>query len=762
MLLFRNIKSIQRSFVRIPRILLSGNAAQRSYSKVASEERELERLFDDSIYWKNLSANQKSDDSKSTGLFKNPYLASTEGLRQFSRDSLQKAHGLVDILRNSESETEKLSYIMNLDRLSDTLCRVIDLCEFLRSTHPDQEFVETAQACHEEMFEFMNVLNTDVILCNKLKAVLEDTNITSKLSDEERKVGEILLDDFEKSGIYMKAGIRDKFIDLSQQISVVGQDFINNTDFVAKDIIKIKCEELDKSGMSKLIINGLNRDITGKYYKIPAYGYAPIQILRSCPDEDIRKVIWTALHNCPSSQTMRLNQLIKLRTVLSKLLGRQSYSEYQLDNKMAGSPENVNNFINTLMNVTKPLAAKELEFIARDKLNAPDTRKMSDLEILSLVRPWDKNFFTYKYGTENEEALLRDEQLRSFFTLGNVINGLSDLFNSIYGIRLQPAAAQPGETWSPDVRRLDVISEKEGIIGVIYCDLFERAGKISNPAHFTVCCSRQIYPNENDLSTIQIGQNSDGSTFQLPVISLVCNFSPVLLPNSKRVCLLHISEIETLFHEMGHAMHSMLGRTRLQNISGTRCATDFVELPSILMEHFARDIRVLEKISKHYESREAAPKALLKEYLQKTKFLQHCETYSQAKMAMLDQKLHGTFDVADIEKIDCVTIYQNLEKELQVLVDDESNWCGRFGHLFGYGATYYSYLFDRAIAAKVWNSLFKEDPYSRTGGEKFKESVLKWGGLRNPWSCIAEVFEKPELSKDGAEAMAYIGEADDL
>lgn len=762
--MFRNTRTLQRGLTRIPRTFFVGKRKilQRSYASIANEERELERLFDDSSYWKKLSARRTSKDSETTGLFKNPYLASTDGLKQFSTDSLHKAQELVEILRNSENETEKMNYIMNLDRLSDTLCRVIDLCEFLRSTHPDQDFVETAQACHEEMFEFMNVLNTDVTLCNKLKTVLEDQNITSKLSDEERKVGEILLDDFEKSGIYMKAGIRDKFIDLSQQISVVGQDFINNTDFVAKDVIKIRCNELDKSGLSKLIINSLNRDITGKYYKIPTSGYTPIQILRSCPDEDIRKEIWTALHNCPASQINRLNQLIKLRAVLSKLLGRQSYSEYQLDNKMAGSPENVNNFINTLMNVTKPLAAKELEFIARDKLNAPDTRNMCESEILSLVRPWDKNFFTYKFGTENEEALLRDEQLRSYFTLGNVINGLSDLFQSIYGIKLQPAAAAPGETWSPDVRRLDVISEKEGIIGVIYCDLFERPGKISNPAHFTVCCSRQIYPNETELSTIQTGKNADGTIFQLPVISLVCNFSPVLLPNSKRVCLLHISEIETLFHEMGHAMHSMLGRTRLQNISGTRCATDFVELPSILMEHFARDIRVLGKISKHYETGEPAPESLLKEYVQKTKFLQHCETYSQAKMAMLDQKLHSSFNTSDIDKIDSVIIYQNLERELQVLVDDESNWCGRFGHLFGYGATYYSYLFDRAIAAKVWDSLFKNDPYSRQGGEKFKESVLRWGGLRNPWSCIAEVFDKPELAKGGVDAMAYIGEADDL
>ncbi|CAG58417.1 uncharacterized protein GVI51_D02035 [Nakaseomyces glabratus] len=754
---------LNKEISRLPRILSILNYTGLRWLSGSSGRNttELQRIFDDSKYWQSLSENT-TQYTKETGLFKNPYLTSTDGLRQFSHDSLHKAHKLAEILRNSVSKEEKVHYIMNLDQLSDTLCRVIDLCEFLRSAHPDQSYVEAAQMCHEEMFEFMNVLNTDVVLCNKLKEVLEDPEILKVLSEEERKVGEILLDDFEKSGIYMKAGIREQFIELSQQISVIGQEFINNTDYVAKEFIKVKRDEMDKSGISPLLTARLNRDLTGKYYKIPTYGQIPLQILKSCPDEDIRKEVWAALHNCPKAQIQRLNQLVRLRVILSNLLGKQSYSDYQLDNKMAGSPENVKGFIKTLMNVTKPLAARELEFIARDKLNAPDSRHMSDNEILSIVKPWDKNYFSSKYDSDNEMAMIRDEQLRYYFSLGNVINGLSELFKRIYGITLQPSRTENGETWSPDVRRLDVISEEEGLVGVIYCDLFERVGKISNPAHFTVCCSRQVYPDENDFTTIQTGQNSDGTVFQLPVISLVCNFSTVALPNGNRTCFLHMNEIETLFHEMGHAMHSMLGRTRLQNISGTRCATDFVELPSILMEHFARDIRVLRTIGSHYETSEPAPEALLNDYLDKTQFLQHCETYSQAKMAMLDQKLHGSFSLSDIERIDSAKIYQKLETRLQVLADDESNWCGRFGHLFGYGATYYSYLFDRAIASKVWDSLFKDDPFNRTGGEKFKERVLKWGGLKNPWSCIADVLEKPDLAKGGAEAMTYIGDSEDL
>lgn len=222
---------------------------------------------------------------------------------------------------------------------------------------------------------------------------------------------------------------------------------------------------------------------------------------------------------------------------------------------------------------------------------------------------------------------------------------------------------------------------------------------------------------------------------------------------------MQLSEVETLFHEMGHAMHSMLGRTHMQNISGTRCATDFVELPSILMEHFAKDIRILTKIGKHYGTGETIQADMLQRFMKSTNFLQNCETYSQAKMAMLDQSFHDEKIISDIDNFDVVENYQALERRLKVLVDDQSNWCGRFGHLFGYGATYYSYLFDRTIASKIWYALFEDDPYSRKNGDKFKKHLLKWGGLKDPWKCIADVLECPMLEKGGSDAMEFIAQS---
>ncbi|SCV01609.1 LAME_0G17326g1_1 [Lachancea meyersii CBS 8951] len=739
---------------------------------------DLRKVFDNQRYWEEINEEVyraahstsnsvfgrfKNDPNPlKTGLFQNPFLTSGQGLRKFSVKTLEEAQILVDTMRSDYSIKGRLSYIQRLDRLSDLLCRVIDLCEFVRASHPDPQFVQAAQLCHEEMFEFMNVLNTDTSLCEILKSVLADKSLTKQLSTEEIRVGKILLEDFEKSGIDMEAGVGEQFISLSQQISLVGQEFINNTDYAKTQSVRVPCKDLENSGISSILLAQLLRDARGLNYKVPTHGYIAFSILRSCPDENIRMKLWTAMHSCPDQQIIRLKQLAKLRGYLAFIMGKESYAEYQLDGKMAKSPTYVKGFVQSLVDTTKPLAVQELKTLANLKsehlgLKKPET----DAEILVSVRPWDREYYSTLNALQQQRKSLENEQINSYFSLGTVMQGLSNLFQSIYGIRLEPVVASPGETWSPEVRRINVVSDTEGTIGVVYCDLFERRGKTTNPAHFTVCCSRQIYPGETDLSTIQVGQlRSTGEKFQLPVISLVCSFAQETGPEQSAY-LLQLNDVETLFHEMGHAMHSMLGRTSLQNISGTRCATDFVELPSILMEHFARDLRVLASIGRHHVSNKPVPLELLKLSQNEHTYLQHTETFSQAKMAMLDQEMHSSVMLTD-KPVDVVDMYHELEKKLGVLSDDKSNWCGRFGHLFGYGATYYSYLFDRAIASKIWSHLFARDPFSRENGDKFKNSVLKWGGSRDPWECIADALDNNELRNGDEKAMRFIGHTEDI
>lgn len=335
------------------------------------------------------------------------------------------------------------------------------------------------------------------------------------------------------------------------------------------------------------------------------------------------------------------------------------------------------------------------------------------------------------------------------------------MFSHLYGIRFIPSPPSPGETWNPDVRRLDVVCETTGHIAVVYCDLFSRPDKAPNPAHFTLRCSRRISAAE-EAQAHAMGEAADdgmasarrpdtGELYQLPTIALICDFAS----STGGKTLLSFREVQTLFHEMGHAVHSMLGRTDLHNVAGTRCATDWAELPSVLMEHFAASPEVLALFARHHETDAPLPPQLLQERVKTDTLLEASETRAQILLAVLDQAYHSP--LPGDTNFSSTTVYRAVDAEYGLVPGEETSWQGFFGHLFGYGATYYAYLFDRAIAAQVWQEVFRKNPISRRAGEKFRSDVLEWGGARGGWRCLARLMRRPELEDGGRESMREVG-----
>lgn len=352
------------------------------------------------------------------------------------------------------------------------------------------------------------------------------------------------------------------------------------------------------------------------------------------------------------------------------------------------------------------------------------------------------------------------------------MQGLSRLFTRLYGIRFVPHETMPGETWNGDVRRLDVISETDGHVAVLYCDLFSRPDKSPNPAHFTVRCSREILNHEleearsesnNLFSTPEEAVNdgmatsrATGTLKQLPTIALICDFRTHSQPS-----LLDFSEVQTLFHEMGHAIHSILGRTSLQEVSGTRCATDFAELPSIIMESFAADPTVLALFASHYETDQPLPYELVAEKLALDRRFVGVDTEYQIVLSVLDQAYHSSLPFSP--SFDSTQVCHEIQHRIGVLPPDppETSWQGQFGHLVGYGSTYYSYLFDQVLASRIWKVVFQNGrggaAVDRANGERMMNDVLKWGGGRDPWRCVADVLGDGQVEKGGEEAMRVVG-----
>ncbi|KAK3394673.1 hypothetical protein B0H63DRAFT_461624 [Podospora didyma] len=730
----------------------------------------LRGIFDSPQVWGQFKENASG--GRNAGLFGNRYLTNPDGFLAFADVSLKRARGIVAKVLAASTLDEYRAIVRDLDRLSDILCRVLDMADFVRVTHPVMRYQQMANAAWEMVYLYMNELNTMTGLNDQLGRAMDNPDVTASWSDEEKTVADVLKLDFTKSAVNLPKRHRDRFVSLSSEISTVSSEFVQE---MAPEKGMLVRPSSTFVGMDPVEARRLTRG--GQIY-LPTMGAQAALALRTVRDEDTRKLIYCASRTASSKTVSRLELLMKLRGELASLSGFESYGHLALrDRMMAKSPEAVSQFLQALAANNGPRVEQEMaSLLGKKKEYDPDATRLE---------AWDKDYYAESIRQSMRTVQRTDDPLSAYFSLGTVMQGLSRLFTHLYGVSFKPTETLPGETWHPDVRRLDVFSETDGHVAVLYCDLFYRPDKSPNPAHFTLRCSREISESElvevmdeqtNDpkVAKLRLGFESpeaaanDGMAFstrnnmlkQLPTIALICDF-PQTTSASNRPALLTFFQLETLFHEMGHAIHSVLARTSFQNVSGTRCATDLAELPSTLMEYFAADPAVLAMFARHHETGKALPYELVAEKLRLSKRFEGSETENQIILAMLDQELHSS--EALNPKLDSTQIYHNLQCSYGRAPPDPpgTRWQGFFGHLSGYGSTYYSYLFDRVLARRVWDVVFASGQNGAAlevkNGERLKENLLKWGGSRDAWTCLAELLEDERLADGGEEAMGLVG-----
>ena len=729
------------------------------------EDRTLRQIFDSAPFWREFSQFSKSSyGGRNNGLVQNRYLTSPAGFEVFANNTVQKAKRLVEGILNANTVDEYMKVARNLDRLSDLLCRVIDLSDFIRAVHPDYRIQQAATNAYSMMFEYMNVLNTLPGLAAQLEMALNTPEVVASWTEEERVVAAILRKDFAKSAFQQPKIQRERFVTLSQAISEVGPDFVQNMS-PAKPTLTFP-ESSQLRGMDPVLVKEHTR---WGQVSIPSVGGLSMAAVRNVHNEEARREIFMASRTASKSTVEKLERMLKMRAELAKLSHYQTYAHLALEDKMAASPGSVNQFLQALSKDNQPKVALEKKELERAKLTDLTANP-------GRLQPWDKEYYMAKILASISSRTRNPDFLSDYLSLGTVMQGLSRLFTRLYGIRFVPRETSPGETWNSDVRRLDVISETEGHVAVMYCDLFSRPGKSPNPAHFTLRCSREIRGSEleeaavyrnNIFSTIEEAANDGmavsnhaGVLKQLPTIALICDFD-LGAEGTSRPSLLSFHEVKTLFHEMGHAIHSILGRTTLQEVSGTRCATDFAELPSVLMEHFAADPSTLSLFARHYKTDQPLPYEMVAEKVALDNRFDGSDTEKQILLSMADQAYHSNLPFRG--SFNTTEIFHEIQRTQGLYPPDpsETSWQGFFGHLFSYGSTYYSYLFDRVLARRIWQIVFKGGDMGksldRENGERMKEEVLRWGGGRDPWRCLAGVLRDERVEKGGSDAMAIVG-----
>jgi intermediate peptidase len=738
---------------------------------VDHDDKVLRQVFDSRQFWNQFSKRAREGGQReSVGLVRNRYLATPEGFMVYAQRTMRKCSMLVNKILDVNDVEGYKGIVADMDRLSDLLCRVIDLADFIRSTHPDHRYQHAATAAYSAMFQYMNQLNTTTGLNDQLRNAIAMKEVSGAWTEEETTVAHLLMKDFQKSAIDLPEKERQDFVRLCNDIANTGTDFVEH---MAPKQHHVRFRAARLKGMSPVTIKSLSRFGMAT---IPSTGPMAVNALSNMEDPDARRELYMANRTASDSTIRLLERMLHRRSQLATLAGYESYAHMALSDKMAKTPDAVNEFLHALKADTQPIIQSEL----REMLELKNSDAQSN-NFQGRINAWDKDYYVHRLMSGLYTRIRSPDALASYFSLGTVFQGLSRLFWRVYGIRFVPQEPLPGETWHPEVRRLAVIDESNKTVAVVYCDLFARAGKSPNPAHFTLRCSRAIsaaevaefsddshpFPNAVAAATegLAYAVNMSTSTVhQLPTIALICDFDrPIQKGGAGDIpTLLPLRDVQTLFHEMGHALHSILGRTALQNVSGTRCATDLAELPSVLMEYFAFSPQALQLWARHWSTDKPLPFGLVEDQLRIERRMQGIETEGQIMMALVDQALHAhpwASSSTSTSTSSSTAIYHSVYAAATLPDPPGTAWQGFFGHMYGYGATYYSYLFCRAVAGQVWKEVFAsgDRAVDREAGDRFHQELLRWGGTRDGWRCIAGVLGDERLAAGDPEAMRMVG-----
>lgn len=613
-----------------------------------------------------------------------------------------------DLLEEAVSSTRQRKMVQIFDDLSDALCRVADMSDFVRLAHPDVRYAAAAEETCTAVGSLVEKLNTNVELYQALKNVVGGDDVVP-VDAVDQRVASLFLVDFDSSGIHLPETKRKEFVELTERIATVGNLFqqgCHQSVAISKNELPTHLRSVmfgPSSDSEQMTISGL-------------YSDSPTEAVR----EASYRTFLCSEGEDAARQARLLDTLLALRGRLARLAGYETYAHRAVGSEsLLGSPAAVLEFLHSLSAGTlRELARADYELLTSIKRQAVADQSAS-------LKPWD---ITYCAAvTRHQRFAVDHNSLLPYFSLGACMEGLSQLFRRLYGVQLHCRDPEYGELWHPSVYKLEVAHETDGILGHIYCDFFERAGKPHQDCHFTIRGGRQL-------------QNG---SYQSPVVVLMMNFTEPPPGRGGMPPLLSMQNVENLFHEFGHAMHSMLGRTRYQHVTGTRCSTDFAEVPSVLMEYFANDPRVISTFAYHYETGEPLPKSLALSACKSRAAFAASDIQLQVFYSLLDQVYHGR---QPLSKTTTAILAELQNEHYGLPYVKETAWQLRFSHLVGYGAKYYSYLVSRAVASSIWRKCFVKDPFDRDMGNKYRHELLAHGGGKAPSELIENlVGEQPTV-----------------
>lgn len=612
---------------------------------------------------------------------------------------------IADIVNQSAAPTFD-NTIVALERSGSDLNRVLNVFYPMLSALSDDELMDISLRVLGKLSKHSTDISLNEGLWKRIKTVY-DMRDKLNLDAEDSMLLTTTYDSFARSGAELKGEKRDEYRRLSAHLSDLTTKFGQN---VLKELntyeIWLTADDLSglpESSVEAAALAAKEKGREGEYlFTLAQPVYTAFMKYSDRPD--LRERFYR-LYNGRNTKGEYSNMEIladiaETRREIAALFGKKNYAEYSLEKSMAETPENVYKLLNELAEAYRPAQLKEFAEIES---------YASQLEGRPVkIKAWDYSYYSNKL--QQAKYSYNEEELRPYFELNNVIDGVFGLATKLYGLTFEPNADI--EVYHPDVKAYDVKDADGSYLGVIYTDFFPRESK--RPGAWMTGFKDECV-------------TADGTQVR-PHVTIVMNFTK---PTGTKPALLTPYEVETFLHEFGHALHGLLADTKYASLSGTSVYRDFVELPSQFNENYLTQKEFLDGFARHYVTGEPIPQNLVDKIVQSSQY--------GAAYACLRQLGFGFTDMAwhTIESpVEDVVGFERKALESVSMFDDVDGciFSPQFSHIFsgGYAAGYYSYKWAEVLDADAFSLFLKNGLFDKATSDSFRRNVLMKGGTEHP------------------------------
>lgn len=620
-----------------------------------------------------------------------------------------KRAGLDAMLAVPDGERAFANTIAALERSNDKITDVQQQLEVLLNVHPDQVIRNAAQRAVDRIETALVDMEYDRRLWSAVQACLPDRQVWATKNEQLDPIDRKLADDTIRDMKRMGFALPDKeFEELKRTVTELKtlETEFEKTINEWEDHIEVTRAQLD--GLPERYIEGLER--SGENYIVSLKYPELLPFMRQATDDAARRALASKnLRKGGLENLARLARMIRLRQRHAQLLGYATHADFQCEPRMAKTAASVKSFLDAL-------AAKLIPASRKEMIDLIDIKKRTlGLEKRAPIHFHEIGYWGYKLLKERYD--IDGELIKEYFPLARVLEGMLGVYQDVLGITFTPIP--DAQLWHTDAK-LYSVRDGDDILGHFVLDLYPRHGKYGHAAAFSPI----------------LGRTSSDSHRITGLMALVCNFPK---PTPSNPSLLSHMEVETLFHEFGHICHSLLSSGRWQHQNGLYTTLDFVETPSQLLEEWVWHPEVLQRISAHYTTGATLPADLQKKLIASRHHMDGRFYLAQAVKALYDLRMHVQPTDALIEPTHLAQWHRDMALRYEAVdLPDDAIFAAGWGHLAGYDAGYYSYLWSKVYALDMYTK-FADNPLDPTIGRAYRAQVLEPGASK-PEADIVRSF----------------------